>query len=302
MFFCQFKALIQAHSFLGGDGPSVSGLFRSSGLRQAMDKLNVSVAMATYNGAKYVKQQLLSISNQSCPPNEIIVSDDGSSDGTLEIVREFAKLVPFPVKILSNAENVGFAQNFGIALSKCSGDIVFLSDQDDVWLPNKIEVVLSRFASRPRIELLIHDLEFCKEDLISIGQTKIQRVRITTNVEKNYVAGMATAIRGGFLKHCLPIPNLPGLSHDRWLHACAYVLGRKQVMPEVLALYRRHSSSVTITNSRNTATKFTRWAVRILSLARKFRKPNYRGQLLLNDSDVTPPRELACEQAAAFDS
>ena len=253
-----------------------------------MAKPSVSVAMATYHGAKYVKQQLLSISDQSCPPNEMIVSDDGSSDETLEIVREFAKFSPFPVKILSNAENMGYAQNFGIALSQCSGDIVFLSDQDDVWLPNKIEVVLSRFASEPRIELLIHDLEFCKEDLTPIGQTKLARVKITTNVDKNYVVGMATAIRAGFLRHCLPIPNEPGLSHDRWLHACAYVLGRKQVMPEVLALYRRHSSSVTISNQRNTATKLTRWAVRMQSLARKFRKPNYRGQLLLNDGNVTP--------------
>ena len=253
-----------------------------------MAKPSVSVAMATYNGAKYVKQQLLSISNQSCPPNEIIVSDDGSSDETLEIIREFANFAPFPVKILSNAENMGYAQNFGIALSQCGGDIVFLSDQDDVWRPNKIEVVLSRFAAEPQIELLIHDLEFCNGDLIPIGQTKIERVRGMTNVDKNYVVGMATAIRARFLKHCLPIPNVPGLSHDRWVHTCAYALGRKQIMPEVLALYRRHSSNVSIFNPLNSATKLTPCATRILSLTKILRKPMYKAQLLLmNDSDVT---------------
>lgn len=226
-----------------------------------MSDMNVSIAMATYNGAKYVRQQLLSIAQQSFLPSELVVSDDGSSDETLEVVREFARSAPFVVKILRNPTNIGYTQNFGIALSHCTGGIVFLSDQDDCWLPNKIEVMLGYFAVESRIDLLIHDLEYCKEDLTPTGQTKIQRLQGVVEVNRNYVVGMATAMRTGFLKHCLPIPNVPGMAHDVWLHTCASALGRKRVIPEVLALYRRHSSNATISLSVNSCEPISRWSL-----------------------------------------
>lgn len=158
---------------------------------------------------------------------------------------------PFTVKVLINKNNIGYAQNFSQALTYCDGDIVFMSDQDDVWHATKIEKMLTQFIGNPKLQLLIHDLEYCKENLTPIGQTKIDRMESAFNVERDYVVGMASAIRGPFLKLCLPIPNQVDVAHDGWLHECAWAVDRKAVMREVLALYRRHPSNATALKSLN---------------------------------------------------
>jgi glycosyltransferase involved in cell wall biosynthesis len=214
-------------------------------------KERISIALATFNGEKYLLEQLFSFQKQTRQPDELIICDDCSTDSTVAIANKFAEKAPFEVKILINGVNLGFAQNFSRALQSCSGDIVFLSDQDDVWLPSKINEMLLRFSANPEVQLLIHDLEYCKGDLTPIGQTKIQRMKATFDLNRKYVVGMATAIRGPFLKLCLPIPIVNDLSHDLWLHSCAGIINKKQIMNEVLALYRRHTSSATNAGSLN---------------------------------------------------
>jgi len=216
-----------------------------------MSRVSTSIAIATFNGAAYLEEQLQSFLAQTCLPDELVVCDDGSSDATFDLLRHFAKTAPFKVRIFANEQNLGYAQNFSKALSLCEGDIVFLSDQDDVWLPEKIEKMLAGFAIDPDAQLLIHDLEFCKADLTPIGQTKIQRMRGLFDLDSQYVVGMATAIRKDFLSLCLPVPNDPMASHDYWLHACANAIKGKHILHEVLALYRRHPSSATSTGSMN---------------------------------------------------
>lgn len=98
----------------------------------------ISVAMATYNGEKYIKEQLLSICQQNMLPNEVIVSDDGSKDRTLEIVKEMAEVAPLSIKTYINRGRHGFIGNFRNALSHCSGDYIFLCDQDDIWEKDKV--------------------------------------------------------------------------------------------------------------------------------------------------------------------
>jgi len=205
----------------------------------------VSIAMATFNGEKYISEQLESFSAQSRCPDELVVSDDCSTDSTLDILMRFAQKANFDVKIISNDSTVGYAQNFSRALSQCTGDIVFLSDQDDFWLPEKIEKILFRFRSDSDCQLLIHDVDFCKEDLSRIGQSKIERMKNVYDLDRQYVVGMATAIRGDFLRLCLPIPKLVDMSHDLWLHRCATSIGKKIVMKEVLVMHRRHSFNAT---------------------------------------------------------
>ena len=119
----------------------------------------VSVALATYNGANFLRAQLDSIASQTKTPDELIVTDDCSTDNTVDIVREFAKTVSFPVVVHINEKKVGYTQNFSRALSLCSGDIVFLSDQDDVWLSNKVDNVVNVFNALPKTLLVIHDIE-----------------------------------------------------------------------------------------------------------------------------------------------
>lgn len=207
--------------------------------------------MATYNGAAYIQEQLDSFLAQTRLPDEVIVSDDGSVDATVDFLYAFRERAPFKVQVLVNDHNLGYAQNFSQALAHCSGDIVFLSDQDDVWLPNKIERMLDRFAHKPKLQLLIHDLAFCKADLTLIGQTKIERMRDVFDLEQQYVVGMATAVRREFLQLCLPVPQRKGVSHDMWLHRCAAAVEAKGIMHDVLALYRRHASNATSTGDLN---------------------------------------------------
>jgi glycosyltransferase involved in cell wall biosynthesis len=208
--------------------------------------LKTSIALATYNGAKYLGEQLQSFITQTHQPDELIICDDGSEDETVALAQRFSEEAPFAVKLFLNDKNLGYAQNFSKALDLCNGDIVFLSDQDDVWHPKKIETILSRFAAEPSLQLLIHDLEFCKEDLTPIGQTKIERMEGIFNLDCDYVVGMASAIRGPFLKLCLPVPSKVDLTHDSWLHFCAMAVDKKAIIRDVLAMYRRHSSNATV--------------------------------------------------------
>ncbi len=210
-------------------------------------KITVSVALITFNGAEYVSEQLQSIFEQTRPPDEIVIYDDGSTDDTLVVIRQVINKLKKStlVKIFINERRLGYSQNFSRALSVCSGDYVFLSDQDDVWLPKKIEKVLGYFEQNPGLHLLIHDVDYCKEDLKRIGQTKIQRLEGNCNLETSFVVGMATAVRGTFLRICLPVPNIEGVAHDNWLHNCAAIIGCKGIIREVLALYRRHDAAVT---------------------------------------------------------
>ena len=107
--------------------------------------MRISIAMTTYNGSKYLKEQLDSFTKQTHLPDELVVTDDGSSDDTLEILENFAKKASFEVLIFRNNTNLGYAMNFGHAIGLCTGDLIFLSDQDDIWFPEKIETV-SRFV------------------------------------------------------------------------------------------------------------------------------------------------------------
>lgn len=213
--------------------------------------IKITVALATYNGAKYLLEQLNSFVKQARRPDELIICDDCSTDGTLTIARTFANSAPFEVKVFINDHTLGYSQNFSKALGLCTGDYVFLSDQDDVWHPEKIARMLDRFDAEPNVQLLIHDLEYCKEDLSPIGQTKIERMSGVFDLQRDYVVGMATAVRASFLRLCLPVPDKQGITHDSWLHQCAEVVGRKGIIPDVLAKYRRHSSNATITDKLN---------------------------------------------------
>lgn len=207
--------------------------------------MRISIALATCNGEKYIKQQLDSLQAQTVQPDELVVCDDNSSDATVEIVKEFARYSSFEVSVHVNETALGYTQNFARALEKTSGALVFLCDQDDVWIQEKIEKVVAAFQADPSRLLLIHDLDFCQEDLRPIGQTKIERMQTICDLDHKYVVGMATAIRRPLLDICLPIPDVPGLSHDRWLHDCARSIGCKGILNEVLAKYRRHADNVT---------------------------------------------------------
>ena len=126
----------------------------------------VSIALCTYNGEAYLREQLDSIANQSYSPLELIAVDDSSSDNTLEILKEYAAIYPF-IKIFVNPENLGYIRNFEKALQLCSGDFIALSDQDDIWDHKKIEKQVNSIGNNL---LVYHDSEFVDQNGNSLNR------------------------------------------------------------------------------------------------------------------------------------
>ena len=159
----------------------------------------VSIAMATYNGARFLVEQLESFAVQSRLPDELVVCDDASTDDTVEILEAFMARAPFPVHIHLNQANVGYIKNFEKVLSLCEGDIIFLSDQDDVWESNKLEVIEKEFAN-PEVGMVYADAAVVDENLNALDKTMWQYVNFTDEKQKEFTGGKAfdLLIRNGY--------------------------------------------------------------------------------------------------------
>lgn len=205
--------------------------------------MKISIAMATYNGAAYLQEQLDSFLVQKLLPDELVVCDDGSRDETIVILEDFAKLAPFDVRVILNSERLGYTQNFAKAISLCKGDLIFLSDQDDVWYPNKIEIISSVFSSRPDCMLIANDSDLVDENLTKTGLTIAGQLTAIGGNENQFVNGCGSALRRSFLDIVLPIPHDPLVVHDGWLHELGYYTRTRLIIPDLLQLYRRHRNN-----------------------------------------------------------
>jgi len=204
----------------------------------------VSIAMATYNGARYLPEQLASFASQIRLPDELVVSDDGSSDDTIAIVERFAATVPFDVVIRRNPAAPGVSLNFQSALGACSGDIIFLSDQDDLWFDNKIAAVLAVFAQGgARTHYVINDQMITDGELTSSGRTKLHNIRSVGILESTFITGCCTAFTREWRDFCLPFPDVD-VAHDVWIGSLANRLEVRALLPVALQYYRRHAENV----------------------------------------------------------
>ncbi len=204
--------------------------------------MRLSIAMATWNGERFLSAQLESFLVQTVLPDELVVRDDGSEDRTPQILKEFSTRAPFNVRILESGPRLGYAANFERVLAAATGDLIFLSDQDDVWFPERIAVMRETASAFPKTQLFINDIENVGEDLERSGVTKLANLRRAGLPEAHYITGCATVLRRSLLALALPFP--PGLgAHDKWLHECAHWLGVRRVVPHVLQLYRRHGQN-----------------------------------------------------------
>lgn len=204
--------------------------------------MKVSIALATYNGEQYLREQLESYLSQQRQPDELVVCDDCSSDGTVSMLEDFAAQAPFPVTIARNGVQRGAVSTFGRALAIAAGDIVFLSDQDDVWLPHKISVVLDLQQAHPEKMAIMTDAAICHGDLTRTGLTKLGQMRSAGYPRDAFVMGCCAAVRSELLRLCLPIPD-DVRGHDNWLVSYSYGLDATLVSNEVLQLYRRHGAN-----------------------------------------------------------
>ena len=204
--------------------------------------MKISIAMATYNGAKYIEEQLQSFVDQTRQPDELIITDDCSTDQTEAIIREFAKNAPFTVEFYRNEKNLGYCGNFNAALMRTTGDLVFLSDQDDVWFPGKIEHMVSAAERNPQAMMLINDAVISDAELHVFSDTKYQRIRKAGLKDESFVMGCCCAFRSHFLAWALPIPpTYPG--HDNWLVGLADIIQAKIIVDKPLQFYRRHGKN-----------------------------------------------------------
>lgn len=222
-----------------------------------MASLDVSVAMATFNGEAYLQEQLDSLRSQTRQPNELVVCDDGSSDFTLDILEAFQERVSFPVRIHRNPTQLGYIKNFEKSLSLATGDIIFLCDQDDVWLDHKIERVLKAFELHPEALLVVNDAELVHANLRRTGLTVAgQLVSAGAQVDQ-LLLGCCMAFRSALRPLVLPVPDhIHG--HDGWLNTLGRTLNCRYFVPEVLQLYRRHEKNTSTWPTTSTRPA-TRW-------------------------------------------
>lgn len=198
--------------------------------------------MAAYNGGAYIAQQLESFVAQTRRPDELIIVDDASSDGTIGIAESFAEKTPFYVEVLTLEKNSGYAQAFGEALSRCTGDLVFLSDQDDVWFQGKIETIVRYVQNNPDHACFINDAMLTDIELVPSNITKAGQLKAAGLPETLLVMGCCVAVKRPLLEIALPIP--PGArSHDDWIVGLSDCLGLTKRVPDVLQYYRRHGGN-----------------------------------------------------------
>lgn len=204
--------------------------------------MKVSVALATYNGAEYLQDQFDSFVRQDRQPDELIACDDASTDETLALLEAFARSAPFAVRIHRNPANVGLIRNFDTALSLCTGDVIFLSDQDDVWFREKIATALAVLEKDPDALLFVNDAELVGEDLTPLGLTTFSQVRARGETEKAFTQGSCFAMRRELLEWVLPLPDSYPF-HDIWIADLAHDLGAVVIGEHPLQVFRRHGAN-----------------------------------------------------------
>ena len=213
----------------------------------------ISVCMATYNGAKYIKKQLASILSQLSPIDEIIVSDDGSKDETISIIES---LCDSRIKIYKNTGKHGVVSNFENALSKANGDIIFFSDQDDIWAENKVQVMVRELQNS---DLVVHDaLIMDKDDNISnvnYYSLRAPHLGYWNNLMRNCFVGSCLAFKKEMLPYVLPFPKHI-LWHDMWIGLVVSKKRKVKFIDDKLLYYRRHGGNASATGEKST---FSRW-------------------------------------------
>ena len=221
----------------------------------------ISVAMAAYNGAEFIGEQLDSILNQSVLPDEIVISDDGSRDQTVAIAAQYAAQYRDRVTltVLTDNPRHGIGGNFEWAIRHCGGDYIFICGQDDIGLPEKVRRVADLFLAHPKAAFVCHDL-ICADAAgtpqpdwpvnsmlrkLEIPQSSgfhIPRGAYLESVLGSVlISGPAACISKSFVDQCLPIP--PGLAEDWWIQFCAVAVDGAYYWNEVLTRYRIHNST-----------------------------------------------------------
>jgi glycosyltransferase involved in cell wall biosynthesis len=211
------------------------------------------VALATYNGARYLPELLASLAGQERPPDELVIGDDGSSDETLRILHDFAENAAFPVQVATNAERLGYADNFLCIAARCAGDVICFCDQDDIWLASKLSRVEEAFGSAPAPILVAHYGDVVNASGQPLGRRfprgDVEGGFCPPHAPEAHFPGFAISIRSDLLsvtdRATRPKdgdPRAELLGHDTWTWLLASCVGTILVLPEALVSYRQHQN------------------------------------------------------------
>lgn len=213
----------------------------------------ISVCIATYNGEKYLQVQLKSILSQLSRNDEVVISDDGSKDSTLEIIKS---LNDNRIKIINNQNNHGFVGNFENALNHAKGDYIFLSDQDDIWLDNKVATILPLFKD---YDLIVHDAEIIDGKGVSLDKNYYSTLHkgqgFLKNLYKSRFLGCCMAFTKEVKDACLPFPKSI-VAHDYWIGMYSLLKFRVCFIDDILLKYRRHGNNVSPSSEKSTNSLF----------------------------------------------
>ncbi len=219
--------------------------------------MKISIALCTYNGEKYLAEQLESLLAQTRPPDEIVVCDDCSIDSTVGIIESFAARASFPVRLRRNSRNLRSTANFAQAIELCAGDIIAPCDQDDVWRRDKLEIFADVFTRRPNVGLAFCDAELVDEKLEPLGCGNWDLLGFDTEKQREFIGGASLEhlLKGAYVWGCmmafrasyknlvLPIPEtLPGIIHDSWAAILIAAVAAIEPIPQRLVKYRQHTA------------------------------------------------------------
>jgi glycosyltransferase involved in cell wall biosynthesis len=203
---------------------------------------SVSVAMATYNGEQYLPAMLESLAAQTRLPDELVIRDDASEDGTVGILHAFARRVPFRVEVIAGGPRLGYAQNFVAATKACSGRVIFFADQDDSWRPPKLATVSQEVRRRRVPRAFFHDFAIEADDGADV------RSYYELLAERGYppavsFKGCSMAVTRGFVDLWgWPPPDVP-ISHDFWVALLSTAFGQRRNLSQPLIDHRLHDAN-----------------------------------------------------------
>ena len=209
-----------------------------------LERPKISVCMATYNGERFIYDQIVSILPQLKRGDELVVVDDCSTDRSVSIIESFQDP---RIVLLRNPQNCGVLKAFERALCNASGEVIFLADQDDVWRADKVEKIISLFRARPDVSLVQSGIEIidAEGNISAMTNSKLNRFKagVLQTLISNSYQGSAMAFRRSILKYCLPFPDdIP--MHDMWIGILNQFVGKVEFIEEPLLYFRRHGRNV----------------------------------------------------------
>ncbi|MGJ8722271.1 MAG: glycosyltransferase family 2 protein [Salinibacterium amurskyense] len=231
----------------------------------------ISVALCTHNGASYVEEQLLSILEQQPAPTQLVVSDDASRDDTIDRVRAVAARYPsVQLTVFENTPPLGVTKNFEQAIRACTGDLIALSDQDDVWHPGRLALFAAQFAAQPTVSLIHSDarlvdgagapLGHTLSGALGVGAGEVASIHagdaFSVMLRRNLVTGACTVFRRSLVEFAAPFP--PSWVHDEWLGIIAAAVASTDFVEQPTIDYRQHGSNQIGATKLSLAGKFGR--------------------------------------------